>query len=306
MSYDFFSISQHPHRSFRDAAEYHPINEFILSEAVKGSYRLSRVSFWPAKTIGSTRKIKSHVDVCNEAKEILPLLSMPADLITKTKVFGKQYKCLVVERKDAVQYENAVEPSIIRCYTDGSKLNGRAGASFYIEYASGSQTDQNFFHLGRYSTVFQAEVVAIAEVAKKLIMDRIVNEKIIILVDSQAAILAIQNNIVKSNTVLTCIKNLNILGKNNDVTIAWTPGHTGIQGNEKADILAKSGLALNCSGPEPLIFIPYASCGACNKGLECQKMENILDRTKGLLENKRKCRMSFAPVNSTTFEAQKT
>ena len=66
-----------------------------------------------------------------------------------------------------------------------------------------------------YSTVFQAEVFAITEEAKKLIM-----EKIIILVDSQAAILAIQNNIVKSHTVLKCIKNLNILGKDNDVTIA--------------------------------------------------------------------------------------
>ena len=42
-----------------------PINEFILSEAVKGSYRLPRVSFWPAKTIGSTRKTKSHVDTCS-------------------------------------------------------------------------------------------------------------------------------------------------------------------------------------------------------------------------------------------------
>ena len=59
-------------------------------------------------------------------------------------------------------------------------------------------------------------------------MDRIVNEKTLILVDSQAAILAIQNNIVKSNAVLTRIKNLNILGKDNDVTIARTPGHTGV------------------------------------------------------------------------------
>ena len=75
-----------------------PMNEFILSEAVKGSYWLSRVKFWPAKTIGSIRKTKSHVDVCSEAKENLPLLSMPADLITIAKMFGKQYKCLVMER----------------------------------------------------------------------------------------------------------------------------------------------------------------------------------------------------------------
>ena len=80
-----------------------------------------------------------------------------------------------MERKDAAQYENALKPSIIKCYTDGSKLNGRAGASFYRDHAAGSQTDQKFFHLGRYSTVFQAEVFTLAEVAKKLIMDRIVN-----------------------------------------------------------------------------------------------------------------------------------
>ena len=70
------------------------------------------MNLWSGKTIGSTRKTKSHVDVCDEAKINLPLLSMPADLMTKTKVFGKQYKCLVMERKDAVQYENALEPSI--------------------------------------------------------------------------------------------------------------------------------------------------------------------------------------------------
>ena len=96
-------------------------------------------------------------------------------------------------------------------------------------------------------------------------MEQILNEKIIILVDSQAAILAIQNNIVKSSTALTCVKNLNIVRKNNDVTIARTPVHTSIKGNEKADILAKSGSALNCSGPEPFISIPYASCRAAIK-----------------------------------------
>ena len=111
-------------------------------------------------------------------------------------------------------------------------------------------------------------------------------KKIIILVNSQAAILAIQNNIVKSNTIFTCIKNLNILGKDSDVTIAWTPSHTGIQGNEKADILAKSRSALNCLGPKPFISTPYASCRAAIKYWSVKKMENILDRMKELLRTK--------------------
>ena len=53
-----------------------------------------------------------------------------------------------------------------------------------------------------------------------MIMERILIEKTIILVDNQAAILAIQNNIVKPNTVLTSSENLNMLGKDIDVTIA--------------------------------------------------------------------------------------
>ena len=263
-----------------------PINEFILSEALKGLYRLSRVGLWSAMTIGSTGKTKSHVDVCNEAKENLSLLSMPSDLINKTKVFGKQYNCLVLERKDAVQFERALEQSIIRCYTDGSKLNGRAGASFYIKYPSGSHTDQSFFHLGRYSTVFQAEVFAIAEVAKKLTMEKTLNEEIIILADSQAAILAIQNNTVKSSTVLSCIKHLNKLGEDNHVTVAWTPGHTGIHGNEKADTLAKSGSAFNCFGPEPFVPIPYASCRAAIKDWSVERWKTSWIERKDCLSTK--------------------
>ena len=104
--------------------------------------------------------------------------------------------------------------------------------------------------------------------------------------DSQAAILAIQNNIVKSHTVLTCIKNLNILGKDNDVTIAWTPGHTDIQGNKKADILAKSGSALNCLGHEPFISIPNASCRAAIKGWSVKRWKISWIERKDCLRTK--------------------
>ena len=67
------------------------------------------------------------------------------------------------------------------------------------------------------------------------------NQHIVVLVDSQAAIKALIKCTVTSITVLNCISNLNQLGKQNHVSIAWIPGHAGVHGNEVADYLAKSG-----------------------------------------------------------------
>ena len=105
-----------------------------------------------------------------------------------------------------------------------------------------------------------------------------------ILVDSQVAILAIQNDIVKSNTVVTYIKTLNVLGKDNDVTIAWTPSH--IQGNEKADIFAKSGSALNCLGPKRIISVSYAGCRVAIKDRSVKKWKASRKEQKNCLRTK--------------------
>ena len=149
--------------------------------------------------------------------------------------------------------------STVKVYTDGSKLNGRVGAGFYAEYPNNSPK-QAYFHLGIYSTVFQAEVLAILEVAKNLLLDKMHNQRIVVLDDSQAAIKALIKCTVTSITVLNCIRNLNQLGKQNHVSIAWIPGHAGIHGNKVADYVAKSGSRSKIHGPEPFITVPYASC----------------------------------------------
>ena len=59
--------------------------------------------------------------------------------------------------------------------------------------------------------------------------------------------------------MLNCIRNLNQLGKQNHVSIAWIPGHAGVHYNEVADYLAKSESKSKMHGSEPFI-IPYASC----------------------------------------------
>ena len=79
---------------------------------------------------------------------------------------------------------------------------------FYAEYPNDSPK-QAFFHLGIYSTVFQAKVLAIPEVAKNLLWEKMLNQNIVVLVDSQAAIKALIKCTVTSITALNCIRNLN-------------------------------------------------------------------------------------------------
>ena len=98
---------------------------------------------------------------------------------------------------------------------------------FYAEYRNNSPT-QAFFHLGIYSAVFQAEVLAISEVTKNLLLEKMHNRSIVVLVDSQAAIKALIKCTVKSIIMLNCIRNLNQLGKQNHVSIAWLPEYAGV------------------------------------------------------------------------------
>ena len=54
------------------------IEEFLLAEAVRVSYRITVSGPWQVNPVGSFGKTKSHVDVCNEARRFLPLLQIPA------------------------------------------------------------------------------------------------------------------------------------------------------------------------------------------------------------------------------------
>ena len=86
------------------------------------------------------------------------------------------------------------------------------------------------------------------------------NQSIVVLVDSQAATKALIKCAVTSITVFNCIRNLNQLGKQNHVSIAWIPGHAEVHGTEVVDYLAKSGSKSKIHGPERFTTVTYASC----------------------------------------------
>ena len=76
-----------------------------------------------------------------------------------------------MDKTNAIGSESVPFQNTVKVYTDGSKLDGRVGARFYANYPNNSPK-QAFFHLGIYSTVFQAEVLAISEVAKNLLLEK--------------------------------------------------------------------------------------------------------------------------------------
>ena len=76
-----------------------------------------------------------------------------------------------MDKKNAITSESVLNQNTVKFYTDGLKLDGRVGAGFFVEYPNNSPK-QAFFHLGMYSTVFQAEVLAISDVPKNLLLEK--------------------------------------------------------------------------------------------------------------------------------------
>ena len=113
------------------------------------------------------------------------------------------------------------------------------------------------------------------------------DQSIVVLVDSQAAIKPLIKGIVTSITVLNCIRNLNQLGKQNHVSIAWIPGRAGVYGNEVADYLAKSGSKSKIHGPELFItVVPYASCVSTVKDWFTDRWKSMWNERKDSLRMK--------------------
>ena len=210
---------------------------------------------------------------------------MPADRIKKTKVLERNFECQIMDKKNAIRCESFLNHNTVKVYTDGSKLDGRVGAGFYAEHRNNSPK-QAFFHLGIYSTVFQTEILAISEMAKNLLLEKMHNQNIVVLVDSQVAIKALIKCTVTSITVLNCIRNLNQLGKQNRVSIAWIPGHAGVHGNEVADYVAKSGSKSKIHGPKPFITVPYASCVRTVKDWSTDRWKSTWNKRKDCLRMK--------------------
>ncbi|XP_025208144.1 uncharacterized protein LOC112603670 [Melanaphis sacchari] len=126
------------------------------------------------------------------------------------------------------QYSN-----FIKIYTDASKTESNVGIAIIY-----NDVEEITYKLSVECSIYTAEAIAILK-ALEYSLDK-QNNNFVILSDSLSSIISIANTL-KPNDISKKIQ-LAISAhqaKGNVVKIMWIPGHSSIEGNEKADTLAK-------------------------------------------------------------------
>lgn len=83
------------------------------------------------------------------------------------------------------------------------------------------------------------------------------NKNINICTDSQACLKALKSHSFTSRLMIECLKRVTEISETNNVSLVWVPGHRDIEGNEKADKLARDGSLTPFLGPEPAFGLSY-------------------------------------------------
>lgn len=222
-----------------------PLDIYTKMVATNTAQRLNELNLWKNLPHG-------HSKIISPTKKT-------TDIIIETLTFKKSHTTLIPPRLD---WENQTLPlSTISIYTDGSKTENGTGSGVYSEFLNFNYT----IKLDKDCSVFQAEIKAV-EIAAKLLITTEHNERqnLTIYVDSQAAIKALASTSIKSKTVQDCLHALDNASSFFNITICWVPGHTNVLGNEKADILAKTG-SENDLPIDDSVLIPFCNLKSKNK-----------------------------------------
>lgn len=128
-------------------------------------------------------------------------------------------------------------------YTDASRKDGQVGFGVYIPKVKVKFSSK----LPKELTICNAEIAAIHEAVIIILKRKI--KKTIIFSDSWSAVQKIGKSQISASSDIMTLRTRRLLllacEMGYDISLAWTPGHAGIQGNEIADTLANIGRGFN-------------------------------------------------------------
>lgn len=231
-------------------AGMHPIDLYLKGSALAGMSRLKKSGHWlDWRGFGHTAR-RTHVQVLTELQAGVPEVGLPTECKARFLPVERLFEVEIKSRRD---WENCGSPSVlspgISCFTDGSKKeDGGTGAACYFP---GSPEKGFSFPLGKYSTVYQAEVVAIIRAAELLLEPSATDVPVSMFVDSSSALKSLTSSLPVTELVRECFEALNCIAQRRKIALHWIPAHCGYSGNEAADGLAKQAAEMLYVGPQP-------------------------------------------------------
>jgi ribonuclease HI len=241
-----------------------PLNLRLKQVALQTQHRLSMRSQWLHwQGVGYT-KAKTHIDICCSTRKEISVMEFPCDCDTEFLDGTRKFEVKSRSRKDWKENGQAPEPSYdVAVYTDGSKLEGQAGAAYVVLNAQQSRAQ---VQLGSYATVFQAELIGIQEACANVSTQYPPGTTIGFYVDSRSVLDALCSMKRQTGLVRDVFRDLQKLASVMEVCLNWIPSHHGYEGNELVDALAKEATKLVVTGPLPVIPLTTSTV---KSGIKC-------------------------------------
>ena len=161
---------------------------------------------------------------------------------------SKQSSDVLDMQKTGLQTIQSYPDNCIHVYTDGSAFKGtvNAGYGVRIEYPDKS-LEEISNPCGAHCSNFEAEAIAI-NTAIKTIKEKFTENpnlqtKIVIFSDAKSVLQALNSERYSSNVIQELSTSMDLFMNEfkQEITLQWIPSHCEINGNERADALAKKG-----------------------------------------------------------------
>ncbi|XP_052738569.1 uncharacterized protein LOC128198262 [Bicyclus anynana] len=145
----------------------------------------------------------------------------------------------------------------LKIFTDGSKIDEKVGAALSL-WNSDAEIKAIKLSLSSYCSVYQAELLAICKATKIILESR--QKSFGIYSDSRSALETVANNASTHHLAVKSRANIKAIKlQNKEISLFWIKAHAGLDGNERADTLAKDAARKRKKKPDydlcPISFV---------------------------------------------------